>query len=201
MMTGTLILYDPFNIMIYVHPRVYPPSEDTFLMLESVLKDLEKSHYSKILEIGCGSGLISVVLAKLGKQVTVIDIDPYAIKCTLLNAYINGVRQRIRVLLGDLFSPLHKGNLFDLIVFNAPYMPPKHNFIDLRVEGGLDLIKRFLKGASTFLSDRGKIFLSSSSCTPISAVIDTIKDFNFRYEVMSTSHSFMEKIFVLKIFR
>ncbi|WP_276968596.1 methyltransferase domain-containing protein, partial [Metallibacterium scheffleri] len=51
-------------------PGVYPPSEDTYLLLESLTPG------KKVLEIGCGSGLLSVYCAALGSEVTAVDINP-----------------------------------------------------------------------------------------------------------------------------
>lgn len=55
--------------------------------LEQVLKDREKR---SILDIGCGSGILSIAASLLGaEQVDAIDVDPKAVEVTLENAEIN----------------------------------------------------------------------------------------------------------------
>ncbi|MFN8050747.1 MAG: 50S ribosomal protein L11 methyltransferase [Acidimicrobiales bacterium] len=51
-----------------------------------------------VLDVGCGSGLLSIVAAQRGaRPVVAIDIDPAAIEATLANALVNGVDDRIDV--------------------------------------------------------------------------------------------------------
>jgi len=59
----------------------------TRLSLE-LLQELEPA---RLLDIGCGSGVLSIAGAKLGFEVTAIDVDDVAIEATLANARVNGV--------------------------------------------------------------------------------------------------------------
>jgi len=64
--------------------NVYEPSEDTYLFmdaLEKELPDLKASRPAVIVEIGCGSGMISAYLAKNfhGPAYIATDINPHAI--------------------------------------------------------------------------------------------------------------------------
>jgi ribosomal protein L11 methyltransferase len=45
----------------------------------------------RVLDVGCGSGALSVVAARAGADVVAIDIDPVAVDATLANAAANGV--------------------------------------------------------------------------------------------------------------
>lgn len=74
-----------------------------------------------LLEIGCGSGFLSLVAAKGGALVTAVDINPDAVETTKRNAIDNGF-PGIAVLRSDLFSALPDTN-FDVIVVNPPYFP------------------------------------------------------------------------------
>jgi len=79
----------------------------------------------KILEIGTGSGAVGIALAKeiSSGSITVTDISEKALSVAEENAARNGVRERLRFLRGDLFSPLLKGEQFHLILTNPPYIP------------------------------------------------------------------------------
>jgi ribosomal protein L11 methyltransferase len=59
----------------------------TRLSLE-LLQELEPA---RLLDIGCGSGVLSIAAAKLGFEVTAIDVDDVAVEATLANARVNGV--------------------------------------------------------------------------------------------------------------
>lgn len=70
-----------------------------------------------VLDVGCGSGILSIAAAKLGaRSVTAVDIEQSALECTLRNASINGVQDRIQVKLSDLASAVDGS--YDIIVSN-----------------------------------------------------------------------------------
>lgn len=58
----------------------------------------------KVLDVGCGSGVLAITAALLGARCTAIDIDPHAITATRSNAELNGVSQRIATAKGQLRS-------------------------------------------------------------------------------------------------
>ena len=97
---------------------VYRPAEDTFFLASVVEKAVRRGE--RVVEVGCGSGYISVSLAMKGARVTAADIDVKAVLNTRLNAKLNGVR--IRTVLSDVFE--HITGRFDTAVFNPPYLVP-----------------------------------------------------------------------------
>ncbi|MDU7165407.1 50S ribosomal protein L11 methyltransferase [Finegoldia magna] len=69
-----------------------------------------------VLDIGCGSGILSVVSSKLGaKEVFATDIDPLAIKATLENANLNRI-SNINAVKGSLLDNVDKK--YDVVVAN-----------------------------------------------------------------------------------
>lgn len=83
--------------------------------------------FKKILELGAGSGLLSIAMAKKSAIVTASDINPVACMTTSENAKKNKVL--IEVIESDLFDNFNK-RAFDLILINPPYYPvnPKTEF-------------------------------------------------------------------------
>ena len=142
---------------------VYEPAEDSWLMVNH-LPEIKRS----VLEIGCGTGIISIHLASKGAQVTAVDLNPKAVEATRFNSMNNGVK--IEVLEGDMFAPV-EGRRFGTIVCNPPYLPPsdaryEDSDLALAVEGGptgTEFISRFLSDAPKHLEKNGSIYLITSS--------------------------------------
>ena len=151
------------NITITNFEGVYEPAEDSELMVNH-LPEITGS----VLEIGCGTGIISVHLASKGAQVTAVDLNPIAVEATRFNSTNNGVK--IEVLEEDMFAPV-EGRRFGTIVCNPPYLPPsdrryKDPDLALAVEGGptgTEFILRFLSDAPDHLEKNGLLYLITSS--------------------------------------
>lgn len=103
----------------FVLPKVYEPAEDTFLVAEN----LDVGENDVVLDLGTGCGILGVLAAKKAKKVVATDISPYSVRCARDNARQNGVFAKMDIREGSLFEPLRKSERFDVIVFNAPYLP------------------------------------------------------------------------------
>jgi D-alanine-D-alanine ligase len=126
-----------------------------------------------VLDLGCGSGLLSIAAAKLGaKQVVAIDIDPRALAATVDNARRNGVHEKIQVLAGSWFEALrewsHSRNMlkqFDVIMATPPQTPGTRPFGQRY--GGVDGTKHLfaiLDQAPNFLEPkRGRLWILAIS--------------------------------------
>lgn len=89
----------------------------TQLCLEA-LEDLVQPD-QEILDLGCGSGILSIAAAKLGaKSVYGLDIDKLAIDATLENAEFNGAAEKITVEQGSLETVIASKRQFDFVVVN-----------------------------------------------------------------------------------
>jgi methylase of polypeptide subunit release factors len=126
-----------------------------------------------VLDLGCGSGLLSIAAAKLGaKHVVAIDIDPGALAATVNNAQRNGVQEKIQALAGSWFEALRertnsKDTLkqFDVIIATPPQTPGPRPF-GQRYGGldGTDHLFNIIDQAPTFLdSKRGRLWLLAIS--------------------------------------
>jgi len=171
------------NSSINITEHVYEPSEDSFLLADAALSEI-KDH-EQIVEVGCGSGIISAVIKTNTKaSVLGIDINPHAAKC----AKENGVE----VIRGDILSCI-KGQ-FDLIIFNPPYLPTEEEerekgWINAALDGGIDgrkVIYRFLEDANRCLVQGGKILMLVSSLTGIEEIRS--KMFSLGYSVEDNRH-------------
>jgi methylase of polypeptide subunit release factors/biotin-(acetyl-CoA carboxylase) ligase len=106
---------------IFVPPTVYPPREDTKMLCRAISK-LPIFPGNKALEIGCGSGLVSIVLASMGWEVTSCDVNPYAVSSTRGNLKMNGLDKGHNVIESGIGEGMSIPNEADLIVWNLPYL-------------------------------------------------------------------------------
>ncbi len=104
------------GIELEINSDVLIPRNETEILVEQVL--MEKK--GKILDIGTGSGAIAIVLAIGGFEVVATDISEKAIIIAHKNAEKYGVKIDFRK--GAYFKPLKKGEKFDYIVSNPPYV-------------------------------------------------------------------------------
>lgn len=179
---------------ITLMPGVYDPCDDTFLMLEAALEEVEDEDV--VLEIGTGSGIISMFLADHARRVTATDINPHAVRC----AHENGVS----VVQADLLYGIR--GVFDLIVFNPPYLPVPEDerngdWLEKSWDGGssgLDVINRFLDQAVEHLSLGGRVLITVSSLTDVNMVKNRLSSMGLSVEEVSSEKYFFERVIVLK---
>jgi HemK-related putative methylase len=117
---------------------------------------------ARALDMGTGSGIGAVFAARLGYEVTAVDVNPHAVRCARLNALLNGLEERIEVRQGDLFSAL-AGERFDLILFNPPFFRgAPRSALDAAWRGD-GVIERFAAGLAERLAPGGRALLLVSS--------------------------------------
>lgn len=89
--------------------------ETTNLCLSLLEKYMESG--LKVLDIGCGSGILSVASILLGaKSATGVDVDELAVKTAVENAEINNVSDKFTAICGNLTDKIH--GKFNIIVAN-----------------------------------------------------------------------------------
>ena len=154
----------------FVKEGVLIPRPDTEVLVEEVIELAKKKDAKNILDIGTGSGAITVSLAKYleNVKVTSVDISDIALEIGKRNAISNEVDDRINFVKSDLFTNIDKETKFDIIVSNPPYI--KREVIDTldkqvkdyepynALEGGvdgLDFYRAITKRAKEYLKKDG----------------------------------------------
>lgn len=100
--------------------EVYQPAEDTEFSLEA-LGLLDVGEGERACDVGTGTGILALALARRGARVVALDLTREAAQLARANAARNGLAGKVDVLRASLLAPL-RGPL-DLVVFNPPYLP------------------------------------------------------------------------------
>ena len=181
----------------YISGEVYPPAEDTYLLLKAALAEARPE--DRAIEIGCGSGAIVRELSSVVQFLIATDINPHALRATRSRA------PEIPLIRADLFRGI-KGR-FDLILFNPPYLPfnPEERsgkWIDRALDGGesgRETIERFLQELEDHLLAGGRALLLISSLTGLPEVIEMACRLGMRAETVLSERCFFEQLYVLRI--
>jgi len=172
--------------------EIYEPSDDSYFFAEFLKKYLNKNHPRTLLDVGCGSGILAKVAGKFfsKENILCVDINQSAVCATRLIGF--------KAIKSNLFSKIPKDRKFDLITFNAPYLPEDKNepkeskLITTGGKLGDEISLKFLEQAKEHLSDNGKILLLISSLTPQ----DRIK--KFRPKIVAKKKIWLEELLILE---
>lgn len=143
------------------------PRQDTEISVEVILKILKENNINKMLEIGCGTGIVSITVdleSKRKMDITALDISPYAINNTAINK--KNLMSNIEIMESDLFDKV--SGKFDLIYSNPPYIKSceienlqvevKDHEPRLALDGGNDglyFYREIIKEAPNYLNNNG----------------------------------------------
>jgi len=184
------------DITIEEWDNVYPVLEDTLLLAENI----EIHSGDKVLEIGCGTGYVSITAALAGAEVEGVDINPDAVELSTKNAMLNGVSARF--FLSDIFEDV--SGSYDVIMFNPPYLPSEDfegDTFDKCWDGGNDgreATDRFLDGVCEHLNPDGRIYLLQSSLSGHETTISRLGGMGMSVEVVAEKRLFFEQLFVIR---
>jgi release factor glutamine methyltransferase len=159
-------------------PGVFQPLSDSRMLADHLRRERLGPGVS-VLDLCTGSGLLALVAARRGASSTAIDVSRRALLSVRLNARLNGVR--VRALRGDLFGPV-RGERFDLIVTNPPYLPdpegelPRRGLARAWDAGprGRAFIDRICAEAGEHLKPGGALLLIHSSVCGEQATLDAL---------------------------
>lgn len=147
------------GICVKVHPDVFPPhlTLSTTLLLDFIKeKDLNGRSF---LELGCGSGIISLSASKKGAKVTATDINRTALGFLSENAKKNHLQ--VEIIASDLFQSLHNRS-FDCIIINPPYYPknPKNSKEQAWFCGeGFEYFEQLFPQLNPYISMENEVFM------------------------------------------
>jgi len=160
----------PFQDLIVATDRLFmnadPESAETGLSSDNCVwrldrttrlmsKAMDRAQAGDVLELGCGSGVLSLLAAKGADRVIGVDINPRAVHVAKFNARLNQA-ENAEFIVGDLYQGV-EGRRFDLIFSNPPSVPGLVS--SWNREGGpsgRELIQRMIAGLPQYLPSRGR---------------------------------------------
>ena len=128
---------------VFSHRRIDPGGR-------ALIEAAEVTDGQRVLDIGCGSGVVALAAAARGPAVTMhaVDSNPRAVECTLRGAALNGFEGRVTAsLTADALPPAELHGTFDLALGNPPYFS-HHRIADL-----------FLTAADAALKPGGRVLM------------------------------------------
>jgi tRNA1Val (adenine37-N6)-methyltransferase len=152
------------HLQVFQKKKGYRFSLDSFLLAHFVsLKPC-----TSVIDLGCGSGIIILILAKRFPHVNCTGLEIQENLATLAkkNTQLNGLDSRIKILVGDArkIKDIVLAHSFDTVIFNPPYRKLKSGRINPQLEkaiarheikGSLNI---FLQAAQYLLKPGGRVF-------------------------------------------
>jgi release factor glutamine methyltransferase len=190
--------YSYKGIKVMVHPDVFPPhyTISTKILLDFIDNlDIDKK---SLLELGCGSGIISLYAASKGAHVTATDINKRALEYLKKASEENKIV--LTVLYSDLFSKLDNRQ-FDFIIINPPYYPknPKNQKEQAWFCGSdFEYFKKLFSQLSKRIKTETTYLILSEDCE-----LETIKDiatsFGYLFTIVLEKTVLKERNFIYQI--
>ena len=187
---------------------VYEPAEDSFLLLDALEQDIEQLRNSVFsLEIGSGSGIISVALASvLQTFVFSCDLNPKACQATVQTSVANK-QKNLDVIQTDFLSGFPLNFQFDLIVCNPPYVATNEaetgqNDIFASWAGGAkgrNVTDTLIEKLPELLSDNGCAYIVVEQCNHPQEVKAKAEQMNFSANFVLSRKAGREFLQILKI--
>ena len=163
-----------YGLKLIVNENVLIPRPETELLVEKIINESDKSASLKILDIGVGSGNISLSILKNlpNTNVVAIDISESALEVAKQNAELNSLQDRIELKHFDIMKDdLNSLGKFDLIVSNPPYvsvndfesLEPELKVHEPRIaltdnSNGISFYKSIIEASDQILNRPGKIY-------------------------------------------
>ncbi|GMH39659.1 hypothetical protein BSKO_07557 [Bryopsis sp. KO-2023] len=196
--------------------EVYPPSDDSFALVDALAEHLvnRTTPTSLCLEIGCGSGFVVTSLALMLKSLEVFphiiatDINPAAglsTATTLSNHNVKSVDVVLMDLVGG-FAQRWFGKV-DILLFNPPYVPTPHeevgrNGIARAWAGGAhgrEVIDRLLPLISKLLAPGGDMFMVTVAENRPEGIVKEMEGYGLKAEVVLIRTADEERLHILRI--
>ena len=188
------------GITVNVFPGVFHPGlfYSTKFLIDFLLT--QPIANSSLLELGCGTGLISILSAKHGAHVTAIDLSQRAIENVTANANLN--QASLSIIKSDLFEEIPQ-QAFDWIVINPPYYAKVvRNEAELAWHGGerFEYFRKLFDSIGNFMNSKTQVIMVLTLGSELEKIFEIGESKNFKFELLKERRVlFDEKDFLYRI--
>lgn len=177
MATETITWKGRFGPMeLKVGKSTFRPSTISSLLADAL--DFEPG--SVVVDVGCGSGILSIIAAKLGaSRVYGIDAAEGTVEVATANAATHGVADRVEFAQGDMFDPLDSSIEADVVIGDVSGIPDEiasaSGWFPSGLSGGptgAELPLRMLEESKRLLRRGGSLFLPTGSLQDENSILD-----------------------------
>ena len=197
--------YDDFRlervagVTLLVTPTVFNPKVPrTGAFLATHLDGRYVGADSEVLDLGTGSGVCAIFAARHARRVVAVDINPAAVHCAGINANLNHLEHRIDVRHGDLFAPV-RGERFDLIVFNPPFLRAVPRNDRDRAWRSTDVAERFAAGLGIHLKPGGCALIVLSTFGDGGVFLEQLRQRGFAISVTAERRFINERLAIFRL--
>ncbi len=141
-----------------------------------LLQNMDISNlHGKVLDLGCGTGVVGLILGTLNKNISIdmIDVNERAIGLARENIKLNNLNNNIFI--SDVYSNVN--DKYDYIITNPP------------IRAGKDVIRKFLLGAKDYLSNNGNLYFVMRKDHGVKSMIKELEGI-YKVEVIAKDKGF-----------
>jgi release factor glutamine methyltransferase len=191
--------YNYKGISLVVPPQVFHPGffSSTKLLLNYVASQPLKQY--SLLELGAGSGLISMYAARYGAQVTASDINSVAIRYLHQNTSLN--KLSIHIVHSDLFDDIPV-QTFDYIIINPPYykkQPKTESDYAWYCGSNGEYFKQLFHHLSIYTHSLTKVFITLCSGCDIQMIREMALENQVTLTCVQKTRNLVEENFIFRI--
>ncbi len=162
-----------------VGPATFRPSTISTLLADA----LEFKPGSVVVDVGCGSGILSIIAAKLGAaRVYGVDAADETVEIATANARAHGVADRVQFAQGDMFEPLDPDLEADVVIGDVSGIPDAiataSGWFPSGLSGGptgAELPMRMIEESKRLLRKGGALFLPTGSLQDENSILERAK--------------------------
>jgi len=187
------------ELRLEIEPDVFHPG--FFFSSKVMLRFLDTLNLKnkKVLELGSGSGILSLYCAKQGANVTACDISKKAVNNTIKNRDLNGLEMKVNH--SDLFSSIPP-QLFDILLINPPYYKKNPRSEAEHAwycgENG-EYFEKLFSGLNAYTQQNSVVYMVLSDGVDLAMIQNFAGKQNFITKVVYSEHNIVEQVFVLSI--
>ncbi|NIG55586.1 methyltransferase [Chitinophaga sp. Cy-1792] len=172
------------GIPIWVRDGVFAPDPQLTNSTQLLLQHMPNVDGCTILDIGCGSGIISVTAMKNGASKAVAtDVSVKALENTRFNCQAHQLGNSVLTIHTDIFD--HVEGRFHYIFGNLPILDD----IWSKDAPPLSILKRFLTASKDHILPGGKVYFSWASFAPLMPVVEMLKQLHYGYTMHAEHRS------------